>query len=171
MKHKFYFTGYSDDVVLAGADKRSMDEYYTTYYMMNNGVQVKAEHGPSDDPDHPGWKITSEHPNAIRIPAPGEDAAHTDPRIPDWLDAEGYCDVLIVESDEPLEIVTMGAKPQKPLTMLGLLSAKITKELNSAKDEDEGVCVDDVEAALKKHLPPLWLLCQKYCTEPTQPPH
>ncbi len=46
MKHFFYFTGYSDDVVLAGSSKRTLDEYYKTFYMLNNGVQVRAEHGP-----------------------------------------------------------------------------------------------------------------------------
>lgn len=168
MQYKFYFTGYSDDIVLAGADKRSLDEYGKDYYMMSNGALVKAEQGPRDDPDHPGWKITCEHPSAIRIAATSEDVEHTDERIPAWLDAPSYADVLIIESDEPLEIITVGAKPIKPLTPLGLVSAKIAKELNTGKDEDEGgaVTIQEVEDAIKKHFPPLNLSCQKCWTAP-----
>ena len=161
MNHFFYFTGYSDDVVLAGSSKRTLDEYYKTFYMLNNGVQVRAEHGPKDDPDHPGWKITCDHPTATRIPAVGEDVKHSDERIPDWLDAPGYCDVLIVESDEPLEILMSGARLMQPLTPLRLVAAKIAKTLNEDRDEDEGIPIDDIESALKKYFPPLIMNCQK----------
>lgn len=88
MKYQFYFTGYSDDIVIAGNDtKADTDEHYSTYYRMSNGALVKAEHGPSDDPEHPGWKITCYHPSAKRVVAPGEEEKHTSADVPAWMAA------------------------------------------------------------------------------------
>lgn len=105
MKHRFYFTGYSDDVVLAGRDKASFDEHYATYYLLSNGLVVKARHSG----EH-GWEIspTTDAQGAIIIEAVDKDDSgdeHTDPRIPDWFEAPGYAPVCIIEADELIEIV------------------------------------------------------------------
>jgi hypothetical protein len=103
-KHQFYFSGYSDDVVLAGHDKASFDEHYSTYFLLSNGLVIKAHHGKN------GWEIAPTTPanNASIIPAVDVDddgTEHTDERIPKWFKAPGYAPVLIIESEEPLEIV------------------------------------------------------------------
>jgi len=98
MKHQFFFSGYSDDVVLAGRDKRSFDEYYATFFLLSNGMVIKAKHGDNDG----GWKIEpTEMPadGVTIIPAVDEDDSgkdHDDPRIPEWFEAPGYAPVCII---------------------------------------------------------------------------
>jgi len=110
MKYHLYFTGYSDDVVLAGTCKKDLDEHYSTFYLLSNGMVVKAHHGEN------GWEIApTEMPadgvtiiEAVDLEDEGKD--HTDERIPEWLrdDAPGYAPVCIIASDEPLEVVAAG---------------------------------------------------------------
>lgn len=155
MQHQFYFTGYADDVVIAGADENWLDEHFCGYFLLSNGAVVHADHCPSDEPEHPGWRLTCEHDSATRIPAPGEDAEHTDERIPAWLDAPGYADVIIIEAEEPLEIVTQGDSPPEPLTPLGVLALRVARSINVRMDYDEPQRVTPavVEEALAAHLP------------------
>ncbi len=155
MKHQFYFTGYSDDVVIAGAEECWLDEHFCGYFLLNNGAQIHADHCPDDEPQHPGWRLVCDHPSAIHIPAPGEDAEHTDDRIPDWLDAPGYADVIIIEADEPLELVAQGDSPLDPLTPVGLLALQVARSINVRMDYDvpQRVTPTVVEEALHAHLP------------------
>jgi len=159
MKHFFYFTGYADDVVIAGADASWLDEHFPGYFLLSNGAIVHAEHCPADEPEHPGWRITCDHPSATRIPAvvseKEQDAEHTDERIPAWLDAPGYADVIIIEADEPLEIVTQGDAPPEALTPLGVLALRVARSINVRMDYDrhQYVSSSTVEEALSAHLP------------------
>lgn len=149
MPHKFIFTGHSDDVVVAASSGRDINEYYSTYYRMSNGALVKAEFGPDDDPEHPGWKITCDHPSAIRIPAPGDEVEHGDPRIPDWYPTEGHCDVLILEAEKPLSIIEYGDKPPPEVTPERSMALLLTKEINRDFDE-EIVLIGNIIHALKR---------------------
>lgn len=150
MKHQFYFTGYSDDVVIAGSDKKSMDEYYATYYLLSNGLVVKARHSG----EH-GWEIspTTETEGAIIIEAVDKDDSgdeHTDPRIPDWLGADGYAPILILESDEPLEIVATNSRNFTDVSPEFIMAAKLRSAVISGYDEEDCPCVEAFRDGLIK---------------------
>lgn len=152
MKHQFFFSGYSDDVVLAGRDKRSFDEHYRTFYLLSNSMVIKADHG------NDGWKIEpTEMPaeGVTIIPAVDEDdngKDHDDPRIPEWFDAPGYAPVCIIEADEPLDIVASSDMPfpdTSPEFMAAArLRAAVVKE--SGCDDDECPAVESFEAAIRQ---------------------
>lgn len=146
MKHHFYFSGYSDDVVLAGSCKRDFDELYSTFYLMSNGIVIKAEYTKE------GWQIglREEHNADITIiPAVDQDDSgkeHDDSRIPEWLDAPGYAPVCIIESDEPLEIVASSDRMFSDTSSAFLKAARLRKAvLEAASDCDSDEC-PDVEA-------------------------
>jgi hypothetical protein len=157
MKHQFFFSGYSDDVVLAGRDKASFDEHYSTYYLLSNGLVIKAEHTRN------GWEIapTTQSELVTIIPAVDVDddgTEHTDERIPKWFKAPGYAPVLIIETEEPLEIVAQGEDCDVFYggTPEFIRAAKLRKaviesaEDESGFDEDEMPSVEDFMVALKK---------------------
>ena len=152
MKHQFFFSGYSDDVVLAGRDKRTFDEHYATYYLLSNGIVIKADHGVN------GWEIglAEEHNADITIiPAVDLDddgTKHSDPRIPEWFKAPGYAPVLIIESDEPLEIVAENHRPFADTSPEFIRAAWLRKAVIKAADCDEDECpvIEAFKAALKK---------------------
>ena len=158
MKHQFFFSGYSDDVVLAGRDKASFDEHYATFYLLSNGIVIKADYGVN------GWEIglAEEHNSDITIiPAVDVDddgTEHTDDRIPEWLNAPGHAPVLIIESEEPLEIVAQGNDRNAfyGATPEFIRAAKLRKaviaaaEDESGFDEDEMPSVEAFISALKK---------------------
>lgn len=154
MKHLFYFTGYSDDVVATGQDEHTLDEHdHQGYYLMNNGAMVRAVQSPPDDPKHPGWKLTLERGEGVRIPAPDEE--HLDARVPAWLDAPGYADVVILESDAPLEIVALTDHPRAPLSKVEMLAAKVARSINAEMvlDDDQRLPMTVVARALRAHAP------------------
>lgn len=159
MKHQFFFSGYSDDVVLAGRDKASFDEHYATYFLLSNGIVIKAHHGVN------GWEIglAEEHNADITIiPAVDVDddgTKHSDPRIPQWFKAPGCAPVCIIESNEPLEIVTQGEDRDAFYggTPEFIRAAKLRKavieaaeETDSRFDEDEMPSAEAFMSALKK---------------------
>lgn len=158
MKHQFFFSGYSDDVVLAGRDEASFDEHYATYYLLSNGIVIKAYYGNN------GWEIglAEEHNADITIiPAVDVDddgTEHTDERIPKWFTTFGYAPVLIIESDEPLEIVAQGEDRNAFYggTPEFIRAAKLRKavieaaENESGFDEDEMPSAEAFMSALKK---------------------
>ena len=153
MKHQFFFSGYSDDVVLAGRDKRTFDEHYATYYLLSNGVAIKADHGSE------GWIIapTTLAECVTIIPAADVDddgTDHTDPRLPEWLrdGAPGYAPVLIIESDESLEIVAKSDDPFADTSPEFIAAAKLRAAVIKASncDEyDECPAVEHFKAAIR----------------------
>jgi len=156
-KHHFYFSGYSDDVVLAGHDKASFDEHYATYFLMSNGLVIKAEYTRN------GWEIapTTQRELVTIIPAVDVDddgTEHTDKRIPKWFKAPGYAPVLIIETEEPLEIVAQNnsLNPFPGISLVFLRAAKLRKaviesaEDESGFDEDEMPSIEAFMTALKK---------------------
>lgn len=151
MKHQFFFSGYSDDVVLAGRDKASFDEYYATYYLLSNGIVIKAHYG------NDGWEIgLAEDHNAdiTIIPAVDVDddgTEHTDERIPEWFSAPGYAPVCIIESDEPLEIVAQSDDTFDDTSPVFIRAAKLRAAVIKAADCDEDECpsIEAFKTALK----------------------
>lgn len=153
MKHQFFFSGYSDDVVLAGRDKRSFDEHYATYCLLSNGMVIKADHG------NDGWKIEpTEMPadGVTIIPAVDEDddgTSHGDSRIPYWLQkqAPGYAPVLIIESEEQLEIVAKSDDPFTDTSPEFMAAARIRNLVIEASGCDEEECprVEHFKAAIQ----------------------
>jgi len=147
MKHQFYFTGYSDDVVLAGHDECSFDEHYGTFFLMSNGLVIKAEYGKT------GWSIapTTEAAGVTVIEAVDKDDSgdeHTDPRIPDWFEAPGYAPVCIIEADELIEIISASRKPFRNTSPEFIAAARLRNAVIKAADCDEGEC-PSVEAFLQ----------------------
>lgn len=158
-KHRFYFSGYSDDVVLAGPCQRDFDEYYSTFYLLSNGIVIKAEHGDN------GWEIglAEEHNSDITIiPAVDvddegidhdEDIDHNDPRLPEWLrdSAPGYAPVCIIETDEPLEIVAQSDCMFSDNSPEFIKAAKLRKAVMKEADCEEDECpnVEAFKVALK----------------------
>ncbi len=156
MTHHFYFTGYSDDVIITGQDEHTLDEHdHLGYYHLNNGAMVRVVQSPPDDPQHPGWKLTLERGAGLRLPAPGEE--HLDHRVPAWLDAPGYADVVILESDTPLEIVAMTDHPRAPLSKVEMLAGKVARSINAEMvlDDDQRLPMTVVARALRIHAPDL----------------
>lgn len=157
MKHQFFFSGYSDDVVLAGRDKASFDEHYATFFLLSNGVVIKADFGKT------GWEIAPTRPadNVTIIPAVDVDddgTEHSDPRIPQWFKAQGHAPVLIIESDEPLEIVAQGEDCDAFYggTPEFIRAAKLRKAVIEAAEDEHGFDEDEIPSveafmsALKK---------------------
>ncbi len=149
MKHPFFLSGYSDDVVIAGRDKRSFDEHYGTFFLLSNSMVIKAKH---DD----GWKIEpTEMPadGVTIIEAVDEDdngKDHDDPRIPEWFEAPGYAPVCIIEADEPLEIVATSPKPFPQISPEFMTAAKLRKALvDSVGDDNDIPGVEHFQAAIK----------------------
>lgn len=150
MKHQFFFSGYSDDVVIAGRDKRSFDEHYETFFLLSNSMVIKADHG------NDGWKIEpTEMPadGVTIIEAVDEDdngKDHDDPRIPEWFEAPGYAPVCIIEADEPLEIVATSPKPFPQISPEFITASKLRKALvDSVGDDDDIPGVEHFQAAIK----------------------
>ena len=152
-KHHFYFSGYSDDVVLAGSCKRDFDEHYSTFYLLSNGMVIKAEHGNN------GWKI-----EPTEMPADGvtiieavdlddEGIDHIDPRLPEWLRdyTPGYAPVCIIEADEPLEIVAQSDCMFSDNSPEFIKAAKLRKAVMKEVDCEEDECpnVEAFKVALK----------------------
>jgi hypothetical protein len=152
-KHRFYFSGYSDDVVLAGPCQRDFDEYYSTFYLLSNGLVIKAEHGDN------GWEIglSEEHNSDITIiPAvdvDDEGIEHGDTRLPEWLrdSAPGYAPVCIIETDEPLEIVAQSDCMFSDNSPEFIKAAKLRKAVMKEADCEEDECpnVEAFKVALK----------------------
>ncbi len=154
--HHFYFTGFSDDAVITAQDEHTLDEYdHQGYYHLNNGAMIRAVQSPADDPKHPGWKLTLERGEGVRIPAPEEE--HLDPRVPAWLGAPGYADVVIVDSDTPLEIVALTDEPRAPLSKVEMLAGKVARSINAERvlDDDQRLPMSVVARALRIHAPGL----------------
>jgi len=150
-KHHFYFTGYSDDVILAGGDKRTLDEYYSTFYLLSNGVVIRAGHTKN------GWQIgpttESELVSIIHAVDLNDDGTqHNDPRIPDWLHAPGYAPVCIIETEEPLEIVAASDGAFSDTSPDFFKAAKLRKAVLEASDVDEEdmPSISAFQTALKK---------------------
>lgn len=163
MKHQFYFTGQSDDIVYAGSDKRTVDEHYSPFYLLSNGLVIKAEHSGKT-----GWSIAPTVPAAnvtiiAAVDLNDEDMEHDDERIPDWLEAPGYAPVCIIESDEPLEIVATGdsSEPFRDTSPEFIAAARLRAAVVQAADCDEDECpsvdaflqaMNDIQHALVDHL-------------------
>jgi hypothetical protein len=146
-KHHFYFSGYSDDVVLAGHDKASLDEHYSTYYLLSNGLVIRAHHGEN------GWEIapTTQSEHATIIPAADVDddgTDHSDERIPKWFKAPGYAPVLIIKTEEPLEIVAQNDShnPFLGISLAFLRAAKLRKAVMKAAENEGEFYMPSVEA-------------------------
>jgi hypothetical protein len=155
MKHRFYFSGYSDDVVLAGSCKRDFDEHYLTFFLMSNGLVIKAEHTRN------GWEIglREEHNSDITIiPAVDlndEGIDHSDPRLPEWLrqdSAPGYAPVCIIETEEPLEIVAESDRMFSDNSPEFIKAAKLRKAVMKASNCEEEECpnVEAFKTAIQK---------------------
>lgn len=159
-KHRFYFSGYSDDVVLAGSCEQNLDEHYSTFFLLSNGLVVKAEHGDN------GWKI-----EPTEMPADGvtiieavdlddEGIDHNDSRLPEWLrdSAPGYAPVCIIETDEALEIVAQSERMFCDNSPEFIKAAKLRKAVMKVAEavmkvadcvEDECPNVEAFKVALK----------------------
>jgi len=152
MKHQFFFSGYSDDVVLAGRDKRTFDEHYATFFLLSNGMVIKADHG------NDGWKIEpTEMPadGVTIIPAVDEDDSgkdHNDPRIPEWFEARGYAPVCIIKSEQPLEIISAGRKPFPDTSPEFMAAARLRAAVvkDSGCEDDECPAIEHFKAAVQK---------------------
>lgn len=156
MKHLFYFTGYSDDVVLAGHDKRSLDEHYAPFYLLSNGVVIQAEHSGEN-----GWSIAPKTMpvegvtiiDAVDLDDEGKE--HFDERIPDWLDAPGHAPVCIIESDEPLEIIATtdrraGFTDTSPEFMRAARLRTAVLKAADIQDDADAPSIDAFKTALAK---------------------
>lgn len=138
MKHSLYFYGHSDDIVIAGTDKRSLDEYYNDYFLLNNGLIVRAAYTVQGcwDFDEVS-RLASTTAEVTVIPAvdvEDEGIQHTDPRIPHWLEPAGYSGVLIIESDKPLAIVWESATAIPCTGPNYIIAASIAAEINRQLD-------------------------------------
>jgi hypothetical protein len=141
------FTGYSDDVVLSGTCKSDLDEYYSNYYLLEDGTIIHANYGQN------GWTFTCDNPDHILIDAvdPNDEGLdHDDERIPAWLDPSGCSPVLIINTDARIiawsdDPFPEGAKNDIPF--LKLITA-MNKVMNW--DADDGLGVDDLKTALNK---------------------
>jgi hypothetical protein len=152
MKYHIYFTGYSDDVVLAGTCKKDLDEHYATFFLLSNGIVVKAAHSGQT-----GWKIEpTEMPadgvtiiDAVDLKDEGKD--HTDERIPEWLDAPGYAPVCIIEADEPLEVVASSDRrsPFSDTSPKFIFAARLRKAILKASDLTDSEDVPSIEAFMQ----------------------
>ena len=139
------FYGYSDDVVISGYSKASIDEHYSEYFLLSDGTNVHANHGRE------GWEFTSSHPESILIPAADPDDEgidHTDERIPDWCEPSGYSQVLII----PIEatIIAQGDEPFPADAKNDIPIFKLITAMNKVMDwdADDGMGVDDLKTAL-----------------------
>lgn len=152
MKHQFFFSGYSDDVVLAGGDKQSFDEHYRTFYLLSNGMVIKADFG------NDGWKIEPTNMPAegvTIIPAVDLDdngKDHDDPRIPDWFEAQGHAPVCIIESDEPLELVASSDRLFGDNSPEFMAAARLRAAVVKSTGEDDCECpgIEHFKVAVKK---------------------
>jgi hypothetical protein len=154
-KHFFYFTGYSDDVVIAGRDKRSLDEYYSSFYLLSNGLVIKAEHGTD------GWVIAPASPPAegatiiAAVDLEDEGKEHADARIPEWLDAPGHAPVCIIEWYEPLEIIATsdrrtGFPDNSPEFIQAAMFRKVVLKAADMEDSDEMPAIEAFKEAFAK---------------------
>jgi hypothetical protein len=166
MKHAFYFSGYSDDVVVAGRDQRSWDEHYGTFFLLSNGMVVKADHGRN------GWEIgPTEMPadgvtiiDAVDKDDDGKD--HDDPRLPEWLvdSAPGYAPICIIETDMPLEIVALSHKPITDTSPEFMAAARLRKAVV------ESAGCDDDECPSIEHFKDAIASCKKSTAQSGMPP-
>lgn len=152
-KHRFYFSGYSDDVVLAGSCQQDLDEHYSTFFLMSNGLVIKAEHSGKT-----GWKIEpTEMPNELvtiieAVDLNDEGIDHSDPRMPSWWLPPGYAPVCIIETEEPLEIVAESDRMFSDNSPEFLKAAKLRKAVMKEADCEEEECpnVEAFKTALQK---------------------
>jgi hypothetical protein len=131
------FYGYSDDVIVAGASRPNMDEYYQPYFLLSNGVTVEARHGDN------GWEFKCSDPEAVIIPAvdlDDEGIDHSDTRIPEWLQPSGYSPVLLIGSEDELSVVCESkeriAGDEQDLLFAARLKSGIVRACSNCEVED-----------------------------------
>jgi hypothetical protein len=140
-----YFYGYSDDVVVAGTTRRNMDEYYGQYFLLSNGVTVEVNY--TDE----GWQFKCSNPDAVLIPAvdlDDEGIEHSDTRIPEWLQPSGYSPVLLIGSEDQIEVVLCSDSPIDGSGPDFIFAAKLTRKLVDELELEE-LYVSTVLSALK----------------------
>jgi hypothetical protein len=141
------FYGYSDDLVMHGTSKTSLDEYYSEHYLLSDGTRVSAIYGDN------GWTFTCSHPESVIVPAcdpDDEGIDYDDERVPHWCDADGYTPILIIP--DALEIIAHG---DSPFTEDGAKRIHEYRLLNSMRkhldlDMDWEPELDQVAAAMEE---------------------